>query len=297
MPLYVQGGIHGNEFEGVDANMRTIERLATTPYGADPEVDAILDGAVVIFNVIQNPDGRVVGRGERQRLRPQPRLPDAVAVGDEGVGPDHAGVAAAGDDRPARLQLHADADRGDDEAAQPGIDYDLWLKWNQSRIDANEAALNAVNLNVTRPINDWCSDGRISVQGGTCPDGNPAARRSPRAGTTGPVLHADVLAARRPERLTVEMCFSTSTSTNPLNRCYLNADPDPAKNPIGRNAALLAARDDLVDARLRHGERNELLNDQLEIYRRGVAGEARPRAARRRSTSRTTGCTSSRPRT
>ena len=61
MPLFIQGAIHGNEYEGVDANMRTIERLATTPYGTDPEVDAILDGAVVVFNVIQNPDGRVAG--------------------------------------------------------------------------------------------------------------------------------------------------------------------------------------------------------------------------------------------
>ena len=56
----------------------------------------------------------------------------------------------------------------------PGIDYDLWLKWNQSRIDANEAALNAVNLDVTRPINDWCADGNISAQGAICPDGRPA---------------------------------------------------------------------------------------------------------------------------
>ena len=61
VPLFIQGCIHGNEFEGVDSNMRLVERLATTPYGTDPEVDAILDGAVVVFNVIQNPDGRVAG--------------------------------------------------------------------------------------------------------------------------------------------------------------------------------------------------------------------------------------------
>ena len=61
IPLYVQGGIHGNEYEGVDANMRVIERLATTPYGTDPVVDAVLDHAILLFNVIQNPDGRVAG--------------------------------------------------------------------------------------------------------------------------------------------------------------------------------------------------------------------------------------------
>jgi len=61
VPIFVQGSIHGNEYEGVDANMRAIERLATTPYGEDPEVDRLLDHAVVVFNVIQNPDGRVAG--------------------------------------------------------------------------------------------------------------------------------------------------------------------------------------------------------------------------------------------
>ena len=70
----------------------------------------------------------------------------------------------------------------------PGIDYDLWLKWNQSRIDANEAALNAVNLNVTRPINDWCSDGSISVQG-DLPGRQAGLSRSPRAGTTGALFY------------------------------------------------------------------------------------------------------------
>ena len=68
----------------------------------------------------------------------------------------------------------------------PGIDYDLWLKWNQSRIDANEAALNAVNLNVTRPINDWCSDGtHLRAGRRSARTASRPGRRSPRAGTTG----------------------------------------------------------------------------------------------------------------
>ena len=61
VPIFIQGSIHGNEEEGVDAVMRTIERLATTPYGKDPQVDRWLDHAVLVFNVIQNPDGRIAG--------------------------------------------------------------------------------------------------------------------------------------------------------------------------------------------------------------------------------------------
>ena len=186
VPLFIQGSIHGNEYEGVDSNMRTIERLATTPYGADPEVDAILDGAIVIFNVIQNPDGRVAGtRGNGNGFdlnrdfltQSQPETKASVRIMQEWLPPE-------------TIDLHLNFTPTLVEATtkphNPGIDYDLWLKWNQSRIDANEAALNAVNLNVTRPINDWCSDGSVSVAGRDLP-GRAAgpARRSPRAGTTG----------------------------------------------------------------------------------------------------------------
>ena len=61
MPIFIQGGIHGGEYEGVDAIMQLIERLATTPDGEDAEVDRIRDHAVLVFNVIQNPDGRIAG--------------------------------------------------------------------------------------------------------------------------------------------------------------------------------------------------------------------------------------------
>ena len=58
VPLFIQGGIHGNEYEGVDAAMQVIERLALTPYGTDPEVDQILDQAIIVFNPVQtNPAG------------------------------------------------------------------------------------------------------------------------------------------------------------------------------------------------------------------------------------------------
>ena len=99
--------------------MRAIERLATTPYGADPEVDAILDRAVVVFNVIQNPDGRVAGtraNGNGFDLN-RDFLTQSQSETKASVR-DHAGVAAAGHARPARLR-DADADRGDHEAAQP----------------------------------------------------------------------------------------------------------------------------------------------------------------------------------
>ena len=278
VPIFIQGAIHGNEYEGVDANMRTIERLATTPYGTDPEVDAILDGAVVIFNVIQNPDGRVAGTRANGNgfdlnrdflTQSQSETKASVRIMQEWLPPE-------------TLDLHGYVTPTLIEATtkphNPGIDYDLWLKWNQSRIDANEAAMNAVNLNVTRPVNDWCSDGSVSVQGGPCPDGRPAGPAVAESWDDwGPFYTPMYSQLVGLNGSTVEMCSSTNTGTNPLNRCYLNADPDPAKNPIGRNASLLAQLTvSWSTLRFDTANRNELLNDQLEIYRRGVAGEARP---------------------
>jgi hypothetical protein len=56
--MWVNGSIHGNEWEGVDAAIRLIERLATAE---DPETLAVLQENILLFNVVQNPDGRVQG--------------------------------------------------------------------------------------------------------------------------------------------------------------------------------------------------------------------------------------------
>ena len=46
--------------------MRLIETLA---YDDSPEVQAILENVILLVNVVQNPDGRVLGtRVQRQRL-------------------------------------------------------------------------------------------------------------------------------------------------------------------------------------------------------------------------------------
>lgn len=58
VPVWVNGSIHGDEYEGVDASLDTIERLA---FADDPETQSILEHSIVLFNVVQNPDGRVQG--------------------------------------------------------------------------------------------------------------------------------------------------------------------------------------------------------------------------------------------
>lgn len=56
VPIMINGSIHGTEFVGSDAVMQLIERFATQN---DEETKEILDNNILIFNVVQNPDGRV----------------------------------------------------------------------------------------------------------------------------------------------------------------------------------------------------------------------------------------------
>jgi hypothetical protein len=57
-PVFVNGNIHGNEWEGTDAVLRTVEELATS---TDPAVADLLDRTRLYFDVTGNPDGRVAG--------------------------------------------------------------------------------------------------------------------------------------------------------------------------------------------------------------------------------------------
>ncbi len=58
VPFFVNGSIHGGEYPGVDAAIRLIETLA---YEDTEEVQDILDNVILLVNVVQNPDGRVMG--------------------------------------------------------------------------------------------------------------------------------------------------------------------------------------------------------------------------------------------
>ncbi len=58
VPFFVNASIHGTEYPGVDAALRLIETLA---YEDSPEVQAILENVILLVNVVQNPDGRVLG--------------------------------------------------------------------------------------------------------------------------------------------------------------------------------------------------------------------------------------------
>ncbi len=58
LPFFVNGGVHGFEYPGVDACMELIEHFA---YDSSPETLEILENFILLINPVQNPDGRVNG--------------------------------------------------------------------------------------------------------------------------------------------------------------------------------------------------------------------------------------------
>jgi hypothetical protein len=279
VPLFTQAGIHGNEYEGVDAAMQIIERLATTPYGTDPEVDQVLDHAVLIFNPIQNPDGRIAGtRGNGNGFdlnrdfltQSQPETRSSVAIMQEFLPPE-------------TLDLHGYVEPTLIEATtkphNPGIEYDMWLKWNQARIDANEAAMNAEGFLVTRPINDWCADGSIP-ENGICEDGT--TRWGPRWAESwddwGPFYTPMYSQLVGLNGSTVEMCDEVVGHPDPVSSP--NTICGPLRTETAKIGASGARRTQYITVwstlLFDTANRVELMRDQLEIYRRGVNDAPRP---------------------
>ncbi len=264
VPLFIQSGIHGNEYEGVDASMRFIERLATTPYGTDPEVDAVLDHAVVVFHVIQNPDGRIAGMRtngngfDLNRDYITQSQPEAQASVDLIKSLPFTQV----------LDLHGYVAptllEGTTVPHNPGIEYDIWLKWNQPRLDANQAALASEGFGVSRPVNniidEWIPEGETLPQGW---DDWP------------PFYTGQYGQLRGLDAQTIEMCDWDPDETDNFKLCGING---VAPSVVGRAGALRSQElATLSSVAFAIENRREMMYDQFEIYRRGVDDAPRVR--------------------
>jgi hypothetical protein len=269
VPIFIQSAIHGNEYEGVDAMFDLVERLATTPYGQDPDVDAILDHVILLWNVDQNPDGRVLGQranGNNFDLnrdfltQSQPETKISVSIMQEWLPPDI--LDQHGYVTPTLIESTT-------KPHNPSIDYDLWLKWNPSRIDANEAAMNAVHLGVTRPILDWCSNASPPPPSGICSDGSlPGPDEAEGWDDWGPFYTPMYSQLVGLNGSTVEMCNSTSAA------CGVDGSTDQVRGRLGAKLAQYTVAWSTLLFDLQN--RQDLLHDELETYRRGVTNAARP---------------------
>jgi hypothetical protein len=268
VPIYIQGAIHGNEYEGVESNMQLIKDLATTPYGTEQWIDDILDNVVVVFNVIQNPDGRVAGTRANSNgfdlnrdfmTQSQPETKNSVAQIQKWL--------------PVNLlDLHGYVTPTLVEATtkphNPAIDYDLWLKWNQDRIDQNEVDLAAAGFAINRPINQWCPNGSRPASG-ICAGGIPAGPAVAEGWDDwGPFYTPMYNQHVGLDGSTTEMCNQTGTA------CGLPGTTTHTRGRLGsyeqQRIITLSTLDYLVD----NGP--EMLSDLTLRYERGVTGAPRP---------------------
>jgi len=153
VPFFVNASIHGDEWEGVDASLRLIERLA---FQNDAETKKVLANNIVLFNVSQNPDGRVLGTRANANgfdvnrdFITQSQPESQVTV--EQILEWHPMVF---------LDLHGYVDPYLIEPAtpphNPNYEYDLYIKWALSQAETMEAALGEeMGLNAVIPFRDW----------------------------------------------------------------------------------------------------------------------------------------------
>ncbi len=250
IPIFIEANIHGNEEEGTDAMMQVVRDLVTTPYGANPVVDDLLDHAILILIPSQNPDGRF--RGTRANtngfdmnrdllVQSQPEIKLNVAFQQEWLAP--VGLAMHGYVDPTLID-------GLTKPHNPGVEYDLFLEWNQPRLDVNENALADVGMNITRPVNQWNADAKDSP-----PPVGPAYAEG--WDDWGPFYTQTYMEFFGVDSSTLEMC---------------NSGPG-CKGRFGSKRAQYVGFYSSAEFWIDH--RSEILDDQVEIFRRGVAGAPR----------------------
>ncbi len=138
VPFFINGSIHGDEYEGVDAAIRLIETLA---FDDSEEAQVILDNVFLLVNVVANPDGRVLGQRRNSNNFDLNRdfitqsQPETVAM---------AGLIAEWNPM-VLLDLHGYVNPMLIEPCtpphNPNVEYDIYIKWALDQAEAMEAEL------------------------------------------------------------------------------------------------------------------------------------------------------------
>ena len=249
LPVFVEANIHGGEREGTDAMMQVIRDLVTLPRGTNATVDELLDHAIVVVIPTTNPDGRVAGRRQNENrfdmnrdllVQSQPEMRANTAFQVEWLAP--VGLFMHGYYNPTLVD-------GLTKPHNPGLEYDRFVYWNQRRLDANQAAIEAIGRTIQRPVNQWDKRGRSGTT-----NGNPAVAEG--WDDWGPFYTQTYGAFFGVDGSTVEMC-----------------DDAACGGRLGSKREQYIVFYSSADFWLEN--RAAILHDQLEIFRRGVAGAAR----------------------
>ena len=147
----------------------------------------------------------------------------------------------------------------------PGIEYDIWLKWNQPRLDANQAALASEGFGVSRPDQQH-PHRRVD------PRGRDAA---PGLGRLAPSTPASTASCAAWTRRRSRCATGIRSEPDDFNLCGIDG---VAPSVVGRAGALRSQElATLSSVAFAIENRREMMYDQFEIYRRGVDDAPRVR--------------------
>jgi hypothetical protein len=248
VPVYVNGNIHGNEWEGTDAALRVIEELATSPSAED-----LLRRTRLYFNVTANPDGRVLGQRPNGNgfdlnrdlitaSQPEARAMRQLMIDTQPV---------------AMLDLHGYVNGTLIEPTTPphgaNYEYDLFIKNTYANSLGMEAAVNALGYT---PERDGVHPVQIPFR-----DSEEGWDDWPPIFTPQYAPFQGAVAAHTVEiPLRVNGSEYTSRPVEELRR-RSRINTDIAASAIRATYAFV------------HANRDRLIDDQAEVFRRGAAGE------------------------
>lgn len=140
VPIFINASIHGWETTGVDAALRMLKRLA---FDDDEEVQEILRNTIVLLNIVQNPDGRIMAR--RYNANGFDVNRDFITLSQP---ESRATAAAIVKWKPMIfLDLHGFVNPMLIEPCtvphNPNYEYDLYIKWALPQAEAMRAAVRA----------------------------------------------------------------------------------------------------------------------------------------------------------
>ncbi|MDH6180017.1 putative cell wall-binding protein [Microbacteriaceae bacterium SG_E_30_P1] len=258
VPIWFNGNIHGNEWEGTDATLNYIQELVNN--ASQPAVQELLSTTRLYFTVTNNPDGRALGQRE-QALGYDPNR-DAVtgATAEASIIRDLSSLI-----QPTYfVDLHGYTNVLQVEPCGPphgeNYEYDLFIPHAYSAALAVEQAVTAANI----PGNTY-----MSPTGGTTTTNTGKINipyRDQREGWDDwpPIFAPQYVAYQGAITNTVEL---------PLGRLTLNSTNQAA------NAARAAINIQVADVVIKTivdyvtDHKAALLDNQMEIFRRGIAGE------------------------
>jgi hypothetical protein len=250
-PVFFNNNIHGNEWEGTDASLKLIERLATA---RDAKTRDLLSHTRLYFNITANPDGRIAGT--RANANGFDLNRDFVTASQPEV---RAMRQTEIDKQPAvMLDLHGYVNGTLIEPTTPphgeNYEYDLFLKNTYANALGMEAAVNGLGYT---PARDGVEPAQIPFrdQEEGWDDWPPIFTPQYAA------FHGTVAAHTVEIPMTVNNSAYTSLPQAELRRrSAINVDV--------AGAALRAT----LDFTRKH--RTSLIADQIEVFRRGAAGAA-----------------------